>query len=196
MALSIGFKKKRLLRYLKRTLDKGLIFNRIVPYTPIVWHDSLFAYEPDGKSRIGYVVLMCGFSVAWGSGLQPTVALSTMEAEYMALCAATREVMFLKQLLAKLSLALKHPTSMMEDNVGCISFAKNTMTANKSKHINVKMHFVRDTIRDKIIVLQWCSTHDMIANILTKFSLHAHQHSRLALRMMTGKFLVSTVMVR
>ena len=87
---------------------------------------------------------------------------------------------------------MKHPTSMMEDNKGCISFAKNTMTTNKSKHINVKMHFVRDAIRDKIIILQWCSTHDMIAYILTKFALHAHQHYRLALRMMYGKFSVCT----
>jgi hypothetical protein len=69
------------------------------------------------------------------------------------------------------------------------------MTTNKSKHINVKMHFVRDAIRDKLIGLQWCSTHDMIAYILTKFSLSAHQHSRLALRMMFGNFLVSKAMV-
>ena len=71
----------------------------------------------------------------------------------MALCAATQEVMFFKQLLAEVSLVLKHPTSMMEDNNGCISFAKNTLTTNKSKHSNVKMHFVRDAIREKIIVL-------------------------------------------
>jgi hypothetical protein len=69
------------------------------------------------------------------------------------------------------------------------------MTTNKSKHINVKMHFVCDAIRDKIILLQWCSTRDMIAVILTIFSLPAHQHSRLALRMMPGNFLVSTAMV-
>ena len=59
----------------------------------------------------------------------------------MALRYATQEVMLLRQLLTKLSLVLKHPTSMMEDNKGCISFAKNTMTTNKSKHVNVKMHF-------------------------------------------------------
>jgi hypothetical protein len=100
-----------------------------------------------------------------------------MEAEYMALCVATQEVMFLRQLLAELSLVLKHPTSMMEDNKGYTSFAKNIVTTNKSKHINVKMHFVLDAIRDKIIVLQWCSNHDIIANILTKFSLPAPQHS-------------------
>jgi hypothetical protein len=77
---------------------------------------------------------------------------------------------------------------MMEDTKGYISYAKNSMTTSKSKHINVKMHFVRDAIRANIIVVQWCSTHDTIADILNKFSLYAHQHSRLALRMMSGQF--------
>jgi len=122
---------KRMLRYLKGTLDKGLIFNRTVPYTPVAWHDSSFVDGPDGKSRTWYAMLMCGSDVAWGSRLQPIVALSTMEAEYMALCVATQEVMFLRQLLTGLSLVLTHPTSMMEDNKRCISFAKNTMTTNK-----------------------------------------------------------------
>ena len=99
------------------------------------------------------------------------MALSTMEAEYMALRAATKVVMFLRQLLTELYVVLPHPTAMMEDNKSCISFAKNYMPTSKSNHINVKMRFVRDAIRDNIIVVQWCSTHDMIAEILTKFSL-------------------------
>ena len=69
------------------------------------------------------------------------------------------------------------------------------MTTNKSKHIHVKMYFVRDAIRDNIVVLRLCSTHDMIADILNKLSLPAHQHSRLALRMMPRKMSVSKAMV-
>ena len=92
------------------------MFNRDISYTPIAWHDSSFADGPNGKSRTGYAVLMCGFAVAWGSRLQPIVALPTMEAEYMRVCAATQEVMFLRQLLNELSVVLPHLTSMMEDN--------------------------------------------------------------------------------
>ena len=176
---------------MKGTQNKGLLFNRNVSFTPIAWQDSSFADGTDGKSRTGYAIFLCGYDVAWGSRLQPTVALSTMEAEYMALCFATQEVMFLRQLLTELSVVLPHPTSMMEDNKSCISFGKNSMTTSKSKHINGKMRFVRDVIRDNIIVVQWCSTHDMIADILTKFSLFAHEHSRLALRRMSRKFAVS-----
>jgi hypothetical protein len=160
---------KRVLRYLKGTLDKGLVINKRITYTPIAWQDSSFADGPCGKSRTGYAFLMCGAVVAWGSRLQPTVALSTMEAEYMLLCAATQEVMFLRQLLTKLSIVLPLLTFMMEDNTCCIAFAKNSMTTRKSKHINVKLHFVRDAISSNVIIMQLCSTHDMLANILTKF---------------------------
>jgi hypothetical protein len=138
---------------------------------------------------------MCGAAVAWGSRLQPTVALSTMEAEYMSMCATTHEVMFLRQILTELSIVLPLPTFMMEDNKGCIAFAKNSMTTSKSKHINVKLHFVRDVISANAIVMQWCSTHDMLVDILTKFSLPGHQHARLASRMMSGCFSVSKAMI-
>jgi len=94
--------------------------------------------------------------------LQPFNALSTMEAEYMALCVATQEVIFLRQLLTELSVVLKHPTSMMQDNNGCVSYAKNFKIASKLNHIHVKIYFIRDAIRARIIVVQWCSTHDMI----------------------------------
>ena len=103
--------------------------------------------------------------------------------------------MFLRQILTELHIALPRPTSMMEDNKGCIAFAKNYITTSKSKHINVKLRFVRDDISDNVIVMQWCSTHDMIADILTKFSLFGHQHARLASKMMAGCFLVSTAMI-
>ena len=113
----------------------------------------------------------------------------------MSLCAVTQEVMFLRQLLTELSIALPLPTLMMEDNKGCIAFAKNSMTTRKSKHINVKLHFVRDAISTDVVVMQWCSTHDMIANILKKFSLPGHRHARLASKMMSGCFSISKAMI-
>ena len=103
--------------------------------------------------------------------------------------------MFLRQLLTELSIVLPLSTSMMEDNKGCIAFAKNSMTTSKSKHINVKLHFVRDAIRDNVIVMQWCSTHGIIAGTLTKISLPGHQHARLASKLMSGCFLVSKAMM-
>ena len=80
----------------------------------------------------------------------------------MVFCAATQKVMFLRQLLNELSVVLTYHATMMEDNEGCISYANITLNTSKSKHINVKMPFVRDAIRDNIIVVPWCSTHDII----------------------------------
>ena len=71
---------KRVLRYLKGTLDKELMFNKHIAYTHVAWQDSSFDDGSSGKSRTGYAILMCGVVVAWGSRLQPTLCLSTMEA--------------------------------------------------------------------------------------------------------------------
>ena len=121
----------------------------------------------------------------------------------MVLCATTQEVVFLRHLPIELFIVLKHPAMMMEDNTisgkrvtqGCNSFATNGMTTSKSKHINDNLYFVRDAICDKYIGMQWCSTHNMIADILTKFPLSGDHHSRLASRMMFGKFSDSKALV-
>ena len=60
---------KRILRYLKGTLDKGLMFNKQIAYIHVAWQDSSFANSPSGKSRTRYAVLMCGAALAWGSRL-------------------------------------------------------------------------------------------------------------------------------
>ncbi len=117
------------------------MFNNCVPYTPITLQCSSSEDEPDGRLRIGYVVLICESVVARNSKLQPSVILSSMEAEYMGLCVATQEGMVLRNILTELFISLQQPTSMMEDNEGCI-FATNSITTSKSKHINVDMHFV------------------------------------------------------
>ncbi len=79
--LNTGFKKNRGLRYLKGALDEELMLNKGGPYTIVVRRDSSFGNEPDGKYQICYVVLMCESDVVWSSRLQPTVDLSTIEAE-------------------------------------------------------------------------------------------------------------------
>ena len=107
------------------------MFNIRIFYVPQEWQDSSFADGSDAKSRIGFVVLMCEVVVAWGFKLPPTIALSVVEAQYMTLCDANQEVMFLRHLLSDLSYVLKHPTMMMEDTKGCISFATNVMTTSK-----------------------------------------------------------------
>ena len=78
-----------------------------------------------------------GGTVAWGSKLQSNVALSTTEAEYMALAAAAQVVLFLRQLLINLGFTQSKTTLMFEDNKSCISLATNPMTTAKTKHIDI-----------------------------------------------------------
>ena len=107
----------------------------------------------------------------------------------MALAAAAQEVLFLRQLLSDFGFTQSHPTLMFEDNKSCISLATNNpMTTAKTKHIDIRYHFVRDLATTKQINIQWTDTTDMIADILTKFSLPTSLHLKHASRMLTGTY--------
>ena len=106
----------------------------------------------------------------------------------MALAQAAQECCFVRQLLISLGVVLTHPTVMYEDNKSCIHVANNEVTSNKSKHIDVRYHFVRDLIKTGAIRLQWCDTKDMLADALTKFTLPTALHAQQVSRMMNGTY--------
>jgi len=93
-----------------------------------MWQDSSFADGAVRRSRTEFVAMMCGNVVAWGGKLHSTITLSTVEAEYMAICAAAQEDLFLRHLLANFNIKPIGPTRMLEDNNGCIALATNPMT--------------------------------------------------------------------
>jgi len=112
-----------------------------------MWHDSFYGDGENMRSRTKFLGMMCGGPVVWGSKLQSTVALSTAEAEYMAICASVQEVLFLRQLLADLDHAPSGSTRMLENNNGCKAMATNGMTTAKSKHIDFRYHFIREVVK-------------------------------------------------
>ena len=142
---------KRILRYLKGTAEFCITFSGDISSDLLMWQDSSYGDGDNRRSRTGFVAMVCGGTVAWGSKLQSTVALSTTEAEYMALAAAAQEVLFLRQLLSDFGFTQSHPTLMFEDNKSCISLATNPMTTAKTKHIDIRYHFVRDLATTKQI---------------------------------------------
>ena len=87
-----------------------------------------------------------------------------------------------------MNITISGPVQVYEDNRGCIALATNPMTTGKTKHIDVKYHFVRGPVRERHIEVVWCETTDMLADILTKFSIPARQHLRLAARIMSGLY--------
>ena len=125
----------------------------------------------------------------WESKLQSTIALSTVEAEYMAISAAVQEVLFLRQLTTKFDHTPARSTRMLEDNIGCMALATNPMTTGKSKHIDVRYHFIREVVKSKaVVVREYCPTTDMLADVLTKFSLPTALHLKHVSRMLNGTY--------
>lgn len=111
---------------------------------------------------------MAGGPISWLSKKQPIVALSTSEAEYVALSSATQEAVWLKRLLNSINAIPPGPVTVMEDNQGAIAIAKNPIAHAQTKHIDIRFHYIRELVQDGTISLQYCPMEDMMADILTK----------------------------
>jgi hypothetical protein len=126
-------------------------------------------------------------AIAWKSRRQPTVALSTMESEYMALTDATKELKWIRTLLAELGYSNNNsndepPTTLFSDNQSAIALAKNPVSHARAKHIDLRHHFVREAIQDKVIWVQYIPTTEMTADSLTK-ALGREKHEKCTSRM-------------
>ena len=122
----------------------------------------------DRKSTSGYLFMMNGAAVSWRSQKQTCVALSTAEAEYIALAAAAQEATWMRKLMKDFHESQAEPVTIYEDNQSAICIAKNPQSHHKTKHVDIKYHYVRDKVQDVTIKIQYCPTNDMIADILTK----------------------------
>ena len=143
-------------------------------------------YRPDGENLLGYsdadwandmddrrsttsnVFTMSGGAISWLSQKQTTIALSTAEAEYVALGSATQEAIWLYQLLNDLKIDTKGSIEIMEDNQSTIAMAKSSVGHKRTKHIDIKHHFIRETVQTRKITLSYCPTANMLADIFTK----------------------------
>ena len=167
---------KRLLRYLSGTQELGLNFGSCtrtsapaaVSLTPS-FVDADWAGDLQGrKSTTGYVTKVCGSTVSWASRKQPVVALSTAEAEYIAGGMATQELLWLRKLLTELSFAPKAGAVLMCDNQSAIAIAKDDVFHARTKHIDIKHHFIREHVAAGDIELRWVPSEDNEADMLTK----------------------------
>ena len=92
------------------------------------------------------------------------------------------------RLVKSLGIKFSSPFKMFEDNQGCIALATNALTTNRTKHIDVKYHFIRQCVQRNQVKVLWIPTLDMVADILTKFSCSASQHYALVVKMMDGRY--------
>ena len=159
---------KRIFWYLKGTVNLSLQYQArggaLIGYA-----DSDWASDLDNRlSTTGNVFLMSGGAVSWISQKQATVSLSTAEAEYVALGSATQETIWLRRLMTDLRVSQVKPTVIREDNQGAIAMAKNPVGLKRTRHIDIKHHFVREAVDAGTITLEYCETKQMLADILTK----------------------------
>jgi len=160
---------KRILRYLKGTLDITVKYKNSDKCEVLGYSDADYAGDVDDRhSTTGNLFLVSGGPVSWLSKKQSIVTLSTTEAEYVALSTATQEAVWIRKLLSDFGASLSQATTIMEDNQGAICLARNPVTHSRSKHIDVHYHYISEALNDGIINLQYCPTHDMIADTLTK----------------------------
>ncbi|MCP4490581.1 MAG: DDE-type integrase/transposase/recombinase, partial [Gammaproteobacteria bacterium] len=174
---------KRIFRYLKGTKKFGLLYKQSKESELVSYADADWAGDAgDRRSTSGFVYMLSGGAISWRSKKQTIVALSTAEAEYVALSAATQEGVWLRSLLKSLCQQVEKPTKLLEDNQSAIAIANNSISHCRSKHIDIKYHYVRQKVTEGAIELHYCPTHDMVADVLTKgLSKNAFERQRKAL---------------
>lgn len=159
---------KRVLRYLKNTMDVGLVFktteDSLKAYVDADWASNV----SDRRSYTGFSFLLSAAPVSWDAKKQKTVALSSTESEYMALAESAKEAIFLRSFLEEMGFGDLADVTIFNDNLGAKKLAENPIFHARSKHINVRHHFVRQALRENMIHIEHVSTEDMGADILTK----------------------------
>ena len=177
---------KRIVRYLKATADKGILMrpDRSQGLTCYVDADFAGMWEPEHAvdpraclSRTGYVIFYANCPIIWHSRLQPTISLSTTEAEYVALSTAMRDVIYfmnlineLKEFGIDLSFDKKPKVTcrVFEDNVGALELARNHKLHPRTKHIAIQYHHFREHVKDGSVIVEKIATTFQRADIFTK----------------------------
>lgn len=158
---------KRVLKYLKKTKKYCLKYTKmegqIEGFVDADWGSNTL----DRRSYTGFCFLMSGSAISWESRKQRTVALSSMEAEYMAIAEASKESIYLRSLMYELTGNLC-TVNLYNDSQSAQKLVTNYVSHRKSKHIDIRYHFIKDVINDKIVNLEYIPTTAMPADVLTK----------------------------
>jgi hypothetical protein len=191
---------KRIMRYLAGTAHMGLTYNdkytnkdmnkdknkndanwiQITAFTDADWGGD----HHDRKSTTGYVIKLNGCTVSWATKKQQTVAISTTEAEYMAIAAGAQEILWMQQFVNELTqtcaqtqpqtqtptreINMSSTATLYCDNQSALAISRNDVHHHRTKHIDIKHHFIRDHVKAKRIDVVWIPTQDQVADVLTK----------------------------
>jgi len=161
------------MRYLEGTVNYGIVLgasegsgnNMILEcYVDADWAGD----KTDRKSTSGYVTFLDKSLVSWKCEKQAVVAQSTTEAELISANSGAREVIALRRIMIDLGIPQVKPTTMFEDNQGCIALMHNDVKNKRTKHIEIKYFWIRDQITNGELNMVYCPTERMVADIMTK----------------------------
>jgi len=187
----------RIMKYLQGTAGYGIIYRRelnsssrmnnwVIEQTLVSHPDTKFSAACDSlnlyayvdadhgrdidtrRSVTAYIFYLGGAPVSWKSKLQQCVATSSMQSEYMALCAACLQSLWMITILRGLGYNKLAPITLLEDNQSCIEYSKNNTAHDRTKHIEIKYHLVREQIQQENILVIKVPTKENIADLLTK----------------------------
>ncbi|XP_072073334.1 uncharacterized mitochondrial protein AtMg00810-like [Arachis hypogaea] len=160
---------KRILRYLRGTLEYGMFYSASDEFKLMGYCDSDYAGDiDDRKSTTGFVFFLGNNAIFWCSKKQPIVTLSTCEAEYVDVTTCACHTIWLKILLKELHFEQVESTKIMMDNKSAIALAKNPVFHDRSKHIETKYHFIRQCIENMHVEVEYVKSVDQVADIFTR----------------------------
>lgn len=161
---------RRVLRYIKGTLDVGLVYQAhneaklLEVFSDADWGNDI----TDRRSVSGAVFKVFGATVSWFARKQPTVSLSSTEAELVALCAAACHSQWLVRVLKDLGWKTDNPVLFREDNQSTMKIVSNPKDTGRLKHIDVKYFYVRDLVENGSIQIEYVPSSEQQADLLTK----------------------------
>jgi len=164
----------RLIKFVLCTKTWGL---KIAPKSPdgtmkwnlVSFSDSDWAGDKDNRRSInGFIMFLCGVPIVWRSKQQKTVALSSSEAEFVAISEAVKEILFVLQLLRTMGIPVEIPVKVRVDNMGAIFMSENASSGIRTRHVDTRYHFVREQVADKIVEIIFVRTDDNKADGFTK----------------------------
>lgn len=169
---------KRILKYVNGTSDYGIMYchcsdSMLVGYCDADWAGS----ADDRKSTSGGCFYLGNNLISWFSKKQNCVSLSTAEAEYIAAGSSCSQLVWMKQMLKEYNVE-QDVMTLYCDNMSAINISKNPVQHSRTKHIDIRHHYIRDLVDDKVITLKHVDTEEQIADIFTK-ALDANQFEKL-----------------
>ncbi|KAF7845329.1 Retrovirus-related Pol polyprotein from transposon TNT 1-94 [Senna tora] len=160
---------KRILRYLKGTLDHGLHFTSSPSLSLFAFSDADWGSDPDDRrSTTGWCVYLGNNLISWSSKKQAVVARSSIEAEYRGVANVVSEVVWVQSLLSELMISIQGIPRIFCDNMSTVLLSANHILHSWSKHVELDLFFVRERVARREIEVQHISAAEQTADIMTK----------------------------